>query len=342
MKVNSIIAGKATRRIGNVVMATYGGETIARQYNPDVTNPNTEAQQDTRARFKLMSQLGSIVAPVIAIRKSGLVSARNKFTSRNFPLTSFANGAAQIALSSVQITESNRNFVGFNADRSGNDLVVKLDANGAELYDRVVYSAFQKSSNGELSYYNEIVVSEAGANGLFQGTMTKTMNSLVIYAYGVKANSSKMKSKFENMVAPSAEKIARLIVSSAENYSDTMTTVTAGLTLNAGQNAANSGSGITVQHVLVNNIDIVNGIPSGSTFNAGTLQVEVSITGELETSAQVMIYQVDPAAIIAQKDFLTNTVDISGTVTADNRYIIIVKIPGQPTYYAPSFAVTEE
>ena len=60
MKVRGYLKGKG--KLGNIVCSTVAGETIARDYNPEVANPNTEGQVDQRARFKLMSQLSSIMA----------------------------------------------------------------------------------------------------------------------------------------------------------------------------------------------------------------------------------------------------------------------------------------
>ena len=70
MKINSIL-GKMTGKVGNIVVASVGGEVIGREYNPNVSNPNTSAQQNTRSKFKLASQLSATMAPVIAIKKEG-------------------------------------------------------------------------------------------------------------------------------------------------------------------------------------------------------------------------------------------------------------------------------
>lgn len=343
MKVNSIITGKASRRIGNVVMATYGGETIARQYNPDVTNPNTEAQQDTRARFKLMSQLGSVVSPVIAIRKQGLVSARNKFTSINFPLTSFDGQSAQIALNSVQITESNRAFVGFNADRTGASIIVKLDADGSKLYDKVVYAAFLKNEYGEMVFLDDTVVSEAGANGLFEGSLTKNTGAVVIYAYGVKALSNRLKTKFDNMVAPSADRIARLIVSSADNYNDSQITQTAGLTLDPNTNTADSDEHrYAVTSLLIGDTEIVNGIPEGATFAPGVNIATITVNGDMEQGCTVGWWSADTGSIVTSKRFTASPVTVNATLQPEHSYYLVIKFPDQSRYISATFTTAAE
>lgn len=335
MKINSIITGKGSKRIGNVVMATYGGETIARQYNPSVTNPSTEGQKDTRSRFKLMSQLGSVVSPVLAIRKQGLVSARNKFTSINFPLTSFEQNTAQIALNSVQITDSNRSFVGFNADRSGSSTVVKLDADGSTLYDKVVYCAFRKTDFGDLIHLDDVVVEEPGGGGHFEGTLAKINDAVVIYAYGIKAASERMRVKFNNMQTPSAEKVASLVVASSENYLESQITQTAGLTLNVGETVADSDEhryGVT--RVVVGDVDITNGVPAGTTFAAGSTTATINCVGDLERGCSVQWWDDTDKESAASKQFSSSPVSISANLVAGHLYSLVVRFPESTRYFS--------
>ena len=78
MKIYSIL-GKMKGKIGNIVVSSVNGQVVGREYNPNVTNPNTLMQQNTRSKFKLASQLSAAMAPVIAIRKDGAKSTRNQF-----------------------------------------------------------------------------------------------------------------------------------------------------------------------------------------------------------------------------------------------------------------------
>ena len=131
MKINSVL-GKMTGKVGNIVLTSVGGKVVGREYNPNVANPNTQPQQNTRSKFKLASQLSASMAPVIAIKKEGNVSARNLFVKENFPAIRYSQGVADINLNVVQLTKSQRSFVGFNADRSsGSAIVVELNDSAA-------------------------------------------------------------------------------------------------------------------------------------------------------------------------------------------------------------------
>lgn len=267
MKINSVM-GKMSGKIGNIVVASTGGEVIGREYNPNVANPNTQPQQNTRAKFKLASQLSATMAPVIAIKKDGNVSARNQFTSVNFPKISYSEGAASINLNQVELTKSNRSFAGFNADRSGGTAIaVQLNADSAAALSRVVYICYKKNDDGSLQLLSSKTCNTPGANGLFADSLPYSADAVVMYAYGIKDLEAGITTKFGNMQAPSAEDVAQLLVSSSENMSSVQLTKTAGLTMAAGEDTGDSDD---VEHFSVSVVTSGNGSATGGgRFNAG-------------------------------------------------------------------------
>lgn len=250
---------KGSGKLGATVFAVNSGVQIAREYQPKVTNPNTEAQQDTRARFKLMSQLSAIMAPVIAIKKDGLKTARNQFQSINFDIVEYENENASINLNLVQLTKSNRSFAGFSADRSGGAAIaVELLGSMAATADRVVYIAYEKQIDGSLSLLDSKVCNTPGADGKFADTLTYTDEAVVLYAYAIKDTDASMTAKFGNLIAPSAEKVAKLLVSSSENMNAVNLTKTAGLTMNVGTNRADSA--ISMAETVMITVDAPEGV----------------------------------------------------------------------------------
>lgn len=235
------MVGKGSGKLGSTIVASIAGTTIARQYNPNVANPNTAAQQNTRARFKLLSQLSSVLSANLAIRKEGLTSARNIFTSINFDNTSFNGSEALVDLNQIQITKSTRYMTDFKADRtSGTKIVVRLLSDSTDRFDQVVYCAYIMNEMGELLEHASIVVTEAGMGGEFAGEIAYTTDSIVVFAYGIREVSSAMRIKFGNIQAPSADAVARLITSSAENMAGVLLSRTKGLTMVEGVNEAAS------------------------------------------------------------------------------------------------------
>lgn len=269
---------KGSGKLGATVFAVNSGVQIAREYQPKVSNPNTEAQQDTRARFKLMSQLSAVMAPVIAIKKDGLKTARNQFQSLNFDIVTYENENAAIDLNKVQLTKSNRSFAGFSADRSsGTAIAVLLNASMAATANRVVYIAYEKQNNGTLGLLGSKVCSVAGNDGKFADTLPYTDKSVVLYAYAIKDTDESVTVKFGNLVAPSAEKVAKLLVSSAENMNSVNLTKTAGLTMNEGTDAADSDLEIP-ETVTVTMIPNEHATLTGGGTYAGGSRVTLEVT----------------------------------------------------------------
>ena len=257
-----------TGKVGNIVLTSVGGEVVGREYNPNVANPNTSAQQNTRGKFKLASQLSATMAPVIAIKKEGNVSARNLFVKENFPAIRYSQGVADINLNVVQLTKSQRSFAGFNADRTnGSAIAVELNADSAAALSRVVYIAYKKAADGSLILFDSKVCNTAGAEGKFNDVLNYTADAVVLYAYGMKDLEAGISTKFGNMSAPSAEDVAQLLISNTENMASVQLTKTAGLTMAAGENTGDSDD---VEHLTVSLVISGNGSAiGGGRFEAG-------------------------------------------------------------------------
>lgn len=218
--------------------AAGGGTIISSIVTP--TNPKTAAQTNTRAKFKLISQLGAVMKDVIAIKREGAVSGRNLFSKINSANAQYSEGVASIDLNKVQLTKSNISLGGFNADRSGDYLAVALDNDRAAQLDSVVYIQFEKQDDGSLQLIDSVAVTEAGEGGNFPAQLMKSVGSIVVYAYGAKAENQAASEKFGNIEAPTAERVAQLIVSGSISAGDLSLTKTAGLTMEIGDIEADS------------------------------------------------------------------------------------------------------
>ena len=124
------ITGGLSGKMGSAVFRQSGGKTIASQYQPVVKNPNTEGQQNTRAAFKLMSQLSSIMKDgfgTMGINERparGRMSQRNAFFKLNYALITVSEDAAgvtaKIPMEQLQLTSSFRYIPELDAQaRSG-------------------------------------------------------------------------------------------------------------------------------------------------------------------------------------------------------------------------------
>ena len=131
------ITGKLSGKMGSAVFRVRSGQQIVAQYNPIVKNPNTEGQQSTRASFKLMSQLATIMAPAMGsfIIKSrpegGKPTKRNAFFSHNYGLvttTDTAQGVvASIPMEQLKLTSSFRALGSISTDPATGSFDMDID-----------------------------------------------------------------------------------------------------------------------------------------------------------------------------------------------------------------------
>ena len=233
MKVRGYLKGSG--KLGNIVCSTVAGETIARDYNPDVTNPNTETQVEQRAKFKLMSQLSSIMAPVIAIPKEKSQSSRNLFVRKNMGSTVFDGVQAAINLNRVQLTNGNTNIDTFGCDRSSH-VHCSCYYSGSELVGMagMVYCIFTKDDAGNLQLFDSAVVTENTEREDWGADLKYTDAEIVLYAYALIGDVDKAKAAFGNLEAPTAESVAKLLVSSSVAASTIKTTKTKAFTMPVG------------------------------------------------------------------------------------------------------------
>ena len=279
--------GKITGKLGAVVFSTSGGETISREYNPHVANPNTDAQINQRARMKLMSQLSACLAPVIAMQKEGLVSVRNKFVKRNFESCYSVNGQAQISYENVQLTQGNAGLpiikYVVNQGEETPYLEVRFDEAPNIQIARIVWCLFKKTDEGKLSFIESKIVterkneSESGFfNGYFESVIIdpdelKLQADYVIYAYGMIDASERATAQYGNLNVNTATDIADLVTNRKISYMDYQFTQTRGCSANRG---TSQSSDVPIGSARV----FVTALGNGTVSGGGTFQIGTQVT----------------------------------------------------------------
>lgn len=287
MAKQTSLFGKISGKLGAVVFSTSGGATISREYNPHVANPNTDAQINQRARMKLMSQLSSCLAPVIAMQKDGLVSVRNQFVKRNFDSCYSVNGQAQISYENVQLTQGN---VGLPQIKWATDTDTGIPTLSAYFSDepsttisRVVWCLFRKTEEGKLEFVSsQIIVTREGqtANHYFLGSFegisiidgeTTLAADYVIYAYGMIDASERATAQYGNLNVNTATDIADLVTNRRISYMDYQFTQTRGTSANRG---TSQSTDVPVGSARV----FVTALGSGTVSGGGTYVLGTSVT----------------------------------------------------------------
>lgn len=314
MAIQTSLFGKVSGKLGAVVFSTSGGETISREYNPNVSNPNTIAQVNQRAKMKLMSQLSASLAPVIAMTKTGLVSARNKFTKKNFNYTYTSNGVAQVSYENLQLTEGQLALPmigGYIADGS---MWLYFPTEPAKNIARVVWCVFRKTEEEKL----EFVTSGIATNRtpvqvtdhyfdwnigipLLQNSADRTY---VIYAYGMVDTSSKASTTYGNLSVESATDIATLVANRAISSTDFQFTQTRGATWVQGQAEPQySGTSLDPNKVRI----FVTATNGGTVSGAGAYDIgaQVTLTATPSTGYEFVKWQYNGGGDYATRNPVT-------------------------------------
>lgn len=283
--------GSMQGKVADVVMAVRNGEQIVRKYQPIVSNPKSDAQMASRAKLKLLSQLGAALQPVIAIPRMGMVSPRNGFTQANYQFTTYAGDNAVIDLADVQLTKSSVALSGFSADRtSGTGIAVIMNESIASNNDAVVYVVLRRTDANKVAVASSLLVREAGADGKFAATLPYQSGDIAVCAYGIRYNTTAARSAFGNLNVPSATGVAKLFASRTLTEGDATMTETRGLFMTTADTTGDttgivqatldlqSVTGAQISGVLMNGNTVVNG--QVLSFVAGeTVNVAVSGTG---------------------------------------------------------------
>ena len=215
--------GAMTGKLADTVMAVRSGEQFARKYQPMVHNPNTSAQVAQRAKMKAMSQLSSVMGPVIAIPKRGTVSARNMFTKVNFKNVTYTSNSASVDLTKVTLTNSIVALPDIQVPESN---IPQLSVPAPDL-SRVVYIIMGRNSDGTMRIIANEVVSTPGTTYQFPMSNAVSPNAdRVLYAYGVRDNTDEARVKFGDLSVLSAQYIATLVASRQLTENDVTLTET--------------------------------------------------------------------------------------------------------------------
>lgn len=229
MKLQGFLKGVG--KIENIVVSQMGGVSIARAYQPNVSNPKTDKQVDQRARLKLASQMAAAMSPVIAIPKNGLISSRNAFIRKNMDLITAMKGTAQMMFAKIQLTNGSIPLPAVSATfLANNKFAFGFESAPGDSVSRVVYSLFKKTVDGKLQFFKSYVSETPGSDGMYSMEEEGLDGEIAVYAYGIKDLSTAAKVKYDNYNIATGEEIAKLVSTRTMSASDYQFTKTSGTT----------------------------------------------------------------------------------------------------------------
>lgn len=207
-KIQGLVGG-ISGKMGNAVFRQRAGQTIVAQYQPVVSNPNTPAQQNARAAFKLITQLAAIMSPGFGTM---LVTKRNPragFVAKNYNLIQVdpspeAAERVTIDMEKLQLTESFRPLPQMVDTSTDSSLIVTIDSIAPEVASiRYVVVQYVTMNGGSQAAIREIVdVPVEEGQAMLKTTATAGEN-LTVLAYGLLPSAATLaKVDFDNIHTP--------------------------------------------------------------------------------------------------------------------------------------------
>lgn len=238
MKLQGYLKGSG--KLGNMVVARVAGETIARDYNPNVANPNTDLQVGQRSRFKLASQVSAALAPIIAIPRQGLKSARNLFVKKNFENFVKVGDNSAVNLPALQITAGSIAVPVVYVGRENNVLTMCINEAAPEYISRMVYCLYKVDAQQQLQLVQSFVQNDPGSDADFAVSTTNISGQILVLAYGIADANASASAKYADYAVASAQDIAQLVATRTLSTIDFRFTKTAGVMLQSGDTEGTS------------------------------------------------------------------------------------------------------
>lgn len=213
-------------KVGGLITYKVGDNVYCRALQAHVHNPRTEKQTAHRAKIKLLSQLGAVFRPIIAIFPTSGKSSRAIFARLNYPKITAPSTTAEIDYTSVTLTDSNRPITQVTKDvvylQNRWRKLIGLPKEPTQDIKRVFYYLFSKTDNGKLVFvdYYMSEIRWSSRNPLYfcwalapieideQGKATR---DYVVYALGMGDNSQQATDYWENLDAPNLELLGQII-----------------------------------------------------------------------------------------------------------------------------------
>lgn len=180
------ISGLATGKKGDNVFVVRNGCQIIRQYVPHIKDPKTPAQLAVRAKTKLMSQLSVVYAPIVAMKRKKMCSPRMRFIEKNYALCNYEDGKADVLIQYLQLTDGFRYVPHFSVNRASHEeCLCQLESDARSFLSAVVYAMVAVDGENRLMIIDSTLVTDAGDDGMFQGSLDYDANAIAVYCYGL-------------------------------------------------------------------------------------------------------------------------------------------------------------
>lgn len=215
MKLQGFV-GKGTGKLGASVWVVRKGEQIVREYTDKVTNPNTPGQVGQRAKFKLLTQLGAVVAGAGMFFRNlnAGESMRNAFMRANMGAVTLAQSGdvALLNVSEVVLTDGHTTAPSAGFNRTSGELSVDLSSSAMSDIMGVGYAVITLPDTGRVLGYSARAEKGEGETSITATIIAPPamMNKTNVLVWGYRFADAAARAKYESIAASETTDVVAL------------------------------------------------------------------------------------------------------------------------------------
>lgn len=215
MKLQGFV-GKGTGKLGASVWAVRKGVQIVREYTDKVTNPNTPAQVGQRAKFKLLTQLGAVVAGDGMFFRSlnAGESMRNAFMRANMGAVELGptGDVALLNVSEVVLTDGHTTAPAATFNRTTGALSVDVSAAAMADIMGIGYAVITLPDVGRVIGYSARAEKGEGETAITATIVAPSalMNKTNVLVWGYRFADAAARAKYEAIAAAETADVVAL------------------------------------------------------------------------------------------------------------------------------------
>lgn len=215
MKLQGIV-GKGTGKLGASVWAIRKGVQIVREYTDKVSNPNTPAQVGQRAKFKLLTQLGAVVAGdgMFFRNINPNESMRNAFMRANMPAVTLSptGDVALLNVGEVVLTDGHTTAPSATFNRTTGTMSVDLSATAMSDIMGIGYAVITLPEVGRVIGYSARAEKAEGETTITATIVTPPalMNKTNVLIWGYRFADAAARAKYEAIAASETADVVSL------------------------------------------------------------------------------------------------------------------------------------
>lgn len=208
--------GKGSGKLGASVWAVRKGVQVVREYTDKVSNPNTPAQVGQRAKFKLLAQLGAVVAGggMFFRNLNGGESMRNAFMRANMGAVELGptGDVALLNVSEVALTDGHTTAPSATFNRTTG--IVSVDLSMAAMADimGIGYAVITLPDVGRVIGYSARAEKAEGETTITVTIVTPPtmMNKTSVLLWGYRFADAAARAKYEAIAASETADVVSL------------------------------------------------------------------------------------------------------------------------------------